>query len=361
MRGTPKLSKRDESPYWYITFSQGRRSKRYSTGAVDREQAERVLAQYLLERQKPRLHASDEIRVVDLLDRYAEAKQNVVVGYHLKHLKPYFKDMVLSHICNQTIRAYTAKRLSQKAIRGTAKSERTISPATVRRELDTLGAALGYAKTEGYITELPHIEKPEPSLPRQRWLTYEEAGKLLAAASSNKRLLLFIHVAMNTGARPSSILELKWFQVDLEKRLIHFNPDDRKQTHKHRPTVSINDSLLSALLSQEKKSEYVLGGIKSVKHAFRRACERAKLVGVTPYTLRHTAITWAAREGHSLALIGQMAGHRDPRTTMRYVKHDASFTVNVTGSLSTGALLAHIEAEKIINETKTAKKIGKKQ
>lgn len=308
------------------------------------------------------MHDSDEIQVIDMLERYAEYKiLDATVGYHMKRLQPFFKDMALSHISNQTIREYTKTRLSHKVTIGREKGEKNVSAATIRRELDTLSAALGYARREGYIKEIPHIEKPKASHPRERWLTHEEAGKLLAAAASNKPLLLFIEIAMNTGARPSSILELKWFQVDLSERLIHFNPEGRQQTHKYRPTVYINDALLSSLLAVKKNSEFVLGGIKRVSKGFKMACERAKLEGVTPYTLRHTAITWAIRGGHSLALAGQLAGHKDPRTTMRYAKHDPSFTSDIVGSLATGVQLAHKMAENSKNAPNTSKKITVKQ
>ncbi len=364
MRGTPKLSKRAGSPFWYITFSQGRRSKRYSTGTADRKQAERVLAQYLLERQKPQLQDDDEIKVIDMLERYEIKKaEDATVGYHMRHLKPFFEDMALSQINNQTIRSYTAKRLAQKTKQGKRDGNRFVSSGTVRRELDTFSAALGYAHTEGYIKSVPHIEKPEPSAPRDRWLTYDEAGKLLAAAADNKRLLAFIEIAMNTAARPSSIIELKWFQVDMEKRLIHFNPEGRKQTKKHRPSVSMNDNLFAVFKAARTrtKSEYVLGGIKSIKQQFKRACDRAGIKGVTPYTLRHTAITWAIRDGHSLALAGQLAGHRDPRTTMRYAKHDPSFTSEIVSSLATGAQLAHKVAKNIKNTQNASDKKVVKQ
>lgn len=304
---------------------------------------------------------ADRVRVIDMLERYEENKQDATIGYHMKHLKPFFEDMMLSQINNQAIRQYISKRTSQKTTQGKRKSKRNVSPSTVRRELDTLSAAFGYYRREGYIKEVPFIEKPAPSQPKERWLTHDEAGKLLAAAVTNKRLMLFIEIAMNTGARPSSILELKWFQVDLDSRLIHFNPEDRKQTNKHRPTVYINDSLLGSLLSAKMDSEYVLGGIKGVKHTFKRACERAGIEGVTPYTLRHTAITWAIRDGHSLALAGQLAGHRDPRTTMRYAKHDPSFTENITSSLATGAQLAHKIAKNIKNKASASNKRLKNQ
>lgn len=297
-----------------------------------------------------------------MLERYAEhKKEDATVRYHLKHLSPFFKDAALSQINNTLIRDYTAKRLDTYATRGKGKAERKVSPATVRRELDTLSACFGYARREGYIKEVPYVEKPKASRPRDRWLSLKEVSRLLKAAEKNKRLLTFIQIALNTGQRPSSILELKWFQVDLEQRLIHFNPEDRIQTRKYRPTVFINDSLLPTLKALSKKSEYVLGGIKNIKHQFRRACERASLENVTPYTLRHTAITWAVREGHSLALAGQLAGHKDPRTTMRYAKHDPSFTAGVVGSLAIGAQLAHKMSKTVKFRQKRTKKIKGKQ
>jgi len=137
--------------------------------------------------------------------------------------------------------------------------------------------------------------------------------------------------------------------VDLENRIIHFNPDGREQTKKYRPSIYINDLLLDHLIDAREKttSEYVISTTKqgfrvySIKRAFKAACERAGIEGATPYTLRHTAITLIIRQGFSLAQAGQVAGHMDPRTTMRYAKHDHSFTRDAVESLATGAQLAH--------------------
>lgn len=349
MRGQPKLIRRNDSPYWFIYTppGEGRRQSRFSTGETDYSQAERVFAQWTLERKKPQLAPLDEIRVADMLTRYAEHKKSdATVQYNMKHLQPYFKDMRVSHICNQVCREYAEKRQAEKATLGKDKSKRFISPQTVRRELSTLSAAMGFARREGYIKEAPYIEKPPAAQPRQRWLTYEEFNRLLEAAAGNHKLCLFLQLAINTAARPGAIYALKWFQVDMKRRLIHFNPEDRQQTRKHRPSVSINDTLYAVLRGAKGHSEYVLGGVKCLNVGFRAACKRAKLKGVSPYTLRHTAITWAIQGGHSLANVGQVAGHKDPRTTMRYAKHDPSFTRAVTDTLATGLELANKRAKK---------------
>ena len=360
MRGTPKLSKRAGSPFWYITFSHGRRSKRFSTCESNRADAERVLAQFLIERRQAQVA---ELHVNDLLERYRATRENdMALEYNMRKLTPYFTDYVVSQLNRHSINDYTAHRLKQKVVLGKGEGTRTVSPATVKRELDMLGAALNFAKREGLISEVPYFEKPRPSKPRDRWLTQEEVVRLFKS-SPNDNLTAFLHVAINTAARPSSILELKWFQVDLEKRLIHFNPPDREQTKKYRPTVYINESLLVFLKAwrRKSKSEFVCGGAKSLKKSFRLACKGAKIAGATPYTLRHTAVTWVVREGFSLALAGQLAGHKDPRTTMRYAKHDPSFTSGVVTALASGAQLAHLIAKKGKNRRKTPKKNKRKQ
>lgn len=357
MRGKPKLIKRGDSPCWfiYIPPDSERGQSRFSTGESDYSKAERVFAQWLLERRKPELSPLEEIKITDMLLRYAEHKKDdATVGYHMKHLQPFFKDMRMSQLCNQAFRDYRLQRQNAKLTIGKLKINKHPSPSTIRRELDTFSAAMGYARREGYIKELPHIEKPPASPPREKWLTHEEFEKLLDA--SNGSLKLYLQIAINTAARPSAIYALKWFQVDFNRLMIHFNPEGRAQTRKHRPSVSINKTLLPALKAAKGNSEYVLGGVKSLKKAFAIACARAELKDITPYVLRHTAITWAVQAGHSLANIGQIAGHKDPRTTMRYTKHDPNSTRAITDTLSAGQVLAKKKPKKGKNTQNRTKK-----
>lgn len=339
MRGQPKLIRRNDSPCWFIYIPNKSRPARFSTGETDYSAAERVFAQWLLERKKPDLTNEDAILINDILTRYAQEKGGAAL-FHLRHLKPFYERVAVSQFTGSS--EYITHRLSQKVTIGRKKGASGVMASTVRRELDTLIGAFNDAKRAGFISKVPDIQKPPASPPRERWLTLKEMGRLFDAAKHSWKLTAYLELAINTAARPSSILELKWFQVDFEQRLIHFNPEGRQQTHKHRPTVYINDALLPFLqrLRKKAKNEFVLGGVRSIKHSFSRATLRAGINGITPYTLRHTAITWLIRDGHSLALAGQLAGHKDPRTTMRYAKHDPSFTEAATGSLAAGVKLA---------------------
>ena len=303
-----------------------------------------------------------------MLERYADHKaDDATVQYHMKHLRAFFKPYTASQLSNQVMRDYAKHRTNQPTIRGKDSGNKTVSPATVRRELGTLSAAFGFNRKEGYLKEVIHIEKPPESAPRERWLSYDEQTKLLSECRT-PHLKLYVQIALTTAARPSSILELKWFQVDTVARVIHFNPEGRHQTKKRRPSVVINSSLLPALLEAKAnaKSEYVISRkngrrVASIKKGIREAAIRSDLEGVTAYTLRHTAITMMIRGGVSLALAGQVAGHNDPRTTSRYAKHDPSFTRDAVELLHTGEKLAHKTAKMGKNTPIAAKNKVKKQ
>jgi integrase len=298
---------------------------------------------------------------VDVMVRYQEYKKTEAVDSHVTTLSAFFKGCAVSHICNPLMRDYAAQRLAQYTTIGARKGKKTVSPSSVRRELGTLAAALSFAKRERLIGEVPHIERPDETPPRERWLTPKEQAALIDACA-NPHILAFVMIGLNTGARPSSILELKWFQVDTDAAVIHFNPEGRAQTKKNRPSVSINSALLPVLLKLRKDAtcEYVISfkgkPVRSVKKAFRDACKRAGITGATPYTLRHTAITMMVRGGVSLALAGSVAGHKDPRTTSRYAKHDPSFTADAVQVLAAGENLAQLTAKKAIIKPKSSKK-----
>jgi integrase len=121
-----------------------------------------------------------------------------------------------------------------------------IQDGTIRRELTTLRAALYWAEGERLIPAAPAVRLPSKPAPRDRWLTRDEPDRLLAACVS-PHVRLFVLVALHTAARRNAILELRWEQVDLERRLVHFNPPGRRQTAKRRVVVPINETLAVAL------------------------------------------------------------------------------------------------------------------
>lgn len=161
-----------------------------------------------------------------------------------------------------------------------------------------------------------------------RWLTREEAARLLAACEAH-RVRLFVTIALNTAARSGAILALTWDRVDLNGRMIDFRVPGTTRTRKRRARVRINDTLADAPASPRALSttEYVIewagARIERIKHGFRNSATRAGLKGVTPHVLRHTAVTWmlqsrispwdvAGMAGRTVEMVQNVYGHHHP-------------------------------------------------
>ncbi len=106
--------------------------------------------------------------------------------------------------------------------------------------MQALRAALRWAAGRGkLIAAVPPLTMPERPPARDRWLTREEAARLVAACGSH-HVRLFVLLALHTAARAGAILALTWDRVDMERRRIDFREPDRPETRKRRVAVPIN-------------------------------------------------------------------------------------------------------------------------
>jgi len=341
----PRLEHIDGRPSIYIVWYEGGRKRTRSTGSADRREAEMQLAGFLRERelsQRPVGPAEPSAYpIATALDLYgtlhaphtADPKR---IAHAMFPLLEYWGELTVDAITKQTCRAYATWR--NKA------------PATMRRELTTLRAALNFAFEEGRLTRVPHVELPEKPEGRDRWLTHSEAAALLNAARtgySNVRLYLplFVLIGLYMGARPGAILSLRWHQVDLEAGYINFAAIGTRRTNKRKVKGQPIPSRLLTFLRLARRRGTDLGfvvhdagqRIKDIGGAwdgnaekrgygsFGGACKRAGLVDVSPHTLRHTCGTWMAQRGVPLHLISGWLGHTDTRTTELYAHHHPDY------------------------------------
>jgi len=240
------------------------------------------------------------------------------IGYNIAALLPFFGEMAVAQITPEACRKYA--------------KERKVKPATIARELTTLGAALRHDVKEGRLTNAPFIHLPKQPAAKDRWLTKQEAAALLRAArrdpQSKGHLPRFILLALYTAARKGAILDLTWKQIDLERGRLDLNPEGRVETTKGRAKLPIPGRLLTLLRywrPRAKKGAAVVAingqPVASVKKSFKAACERAGIKNVTPHTLRHTSATWMAQAGVPMGLIGAYLGQSEAHTTARYIHH----------------------------------------
>lgn len=326
---------RKDRSCWEIREFVGGKRKRYATGISCIKDAEKKLAEILVRTD----NLVDYPTIGRILTYYTQEhiptlKRPDTAIKCLERLVPFWAEIDIGRIRKSLSLEYYEYRKKEfkkwQEFNGLT-SKRTLSMATIRRELEQLQAAINYAYRDNLIDTCPHIWKPQKSKPRSRWLTLHEAAKLLNAARQNEKarnhLAIFILIALYTGARSQAILRLKWCQVDLMRGYIDFtSPDDSE--NKQAAVVPISLKLLGHLKRHRKYGTelgYVINinqaRVKSVKTSFASTCKRSGLNDVTPHTLRHTAASWRVQRRVPTYEVAKLLGHSSPQMIEKVYGH----------------------------------------
>ena len=308
------------------TSKSGMQTKRVSTGATDWESAEKYRAQFIAGLNNPA--PPSEPTIGYLLDRYrnehgVKTRSLETIDFHLKALKPFFGDLLPSHVSNRLFEEY-------------AKERSKYSNGTVLRQLGTLKAALRYAAGNRWIASLPPFKMPvRKPPPRDLWLTREQVATLLSKAKS-PHLRLFILLAVSTAARSGAILDLTWAQINFKEHLIDFG---RGWGNKHRAIVPMNNDVYEALKIAKElaQTNYVIEfngkNIQSVKGAFWLLCNDCG-IKASPHVLRHTAATWLVMDGVPLREVARLLGNSEAMVEQVYGKHSPDYLRRAVDALS---------------------------
>lgn len=306
----PRLYFRKDKRVWIIRDTS--RPDR-STGTADRSVAEAALGSYIASKDTiASSRRACDVTVSEVLDIYgrehaASAADPARIGYAIDALLGFWGALTIADVKGETCRRYRKSRVRIMQDGST----RQIGDGTLRRELSTLQAAINYCFREGYLLDAAKVTMPPKPAPRDRWLTRDEAAALIWAAwrsEGSKHLAKFILVALNTGTRKEAILNLGFNPslssgwVDLDKRVLYRRGAGERETKKRRKPVRMTRGLLGHCRRWKRNGQHWVVEIDgqrvgSIKKSFASACQRAGLTGVTPHTLKHTAITWAIQKG----------------------------------------------------------------
>jgi integrase len=280
------IYRRGDSRYWWIaaTLANGRRV-RQSARTEDRGEAEALLAKLKVEafREanwgiKPRRSWHEAVV------RYLAGKQHLRsfadVRRICRRLDPYLGELQLRAITGDVIWRITQDEL-----------KRGNQPATVNRYLAILRNLLRIARDEWqWIEVIPKIRLLSGENERDRWLTREEADRLIAAAASHLKAL--IRFALATGCRAREITGLEWNRVDLKRGTAWLD-----QTKNGTPRgVPLNRDAVAVLQAERDKHPVFCFTFRGepiawelTNSAWRTACKAAGISDFRFHDLRHYA------------------------------------------------------------------------
>ncbi|OUJ10308.1 MULTISPECIES: site-specific integrase [Acetobacter] len=330
---------------WCIVwFDENGKRKRSSTGSSDEERARRALidfnkaleakgTDYIL-RDALERYVSVRTGKVEALGRMVEA--SLRLSENIGHLR-------VDQVNQDQWDAYAKGRFKKRNPRSHPDKEHKlvlVSDGTLRREFNVLRAALRQAWKDGKLARPPTIEAPRDSAPRDKYLTKEEAKRLLAACET-PHVKTFTALAMFTGARKGSILALTWDRVNFATGMIDFQEPGRKLTSKRRSIVPMSRTLREVLETafRMRDGEYVVhfNGKPvpfGLRWSFKRLCQRAGLTWVpTPHILKHSIASWFAMDRVPIDQAADWLA-TDPVTLRRvYRKFDPEYLKGIAGTL----------------------------
>jgi integrase len=336
----------DSRGNWIIR--DGRKNRGTGCSKHDREGAERKLATYILSKHDPekavRKSDPNAVKIADVLTlemrriaktEMPDARKRELIN-ELSRIGNWFGSRVVGDLNGELQERYAVER---------------VYPAAAWRDLKLLSAAINrYLKrTVGGVQARFSPVLPEAPQPRERWLTRQEAARLIRAAWRQKRerdnfhnskhIARFILIGLYTGSRAGDICNASLVPsinrgyVDLDRGIYRRKPDDKRETSKRQPTTPLPPRLLAHMrrwhrlgISKHSVIEYHGKTIGRVRKGWDNAVEAAGLATddkrkkITPHTLRHTSISWYLASGTDIELVSLFTGCSVP-TIRKVYRH----------------------------------------
>lgn len=300
---------------WWMRFSTpGGGELRATTGTPDRQKAQELhdLEKATLWRQQrigERPRYTWQQAAVKWLESNPDRKSISTVLSHLRYADGFLGDLELS--------AITPDRLSGllRAYRATG-----VKPSSANRLLILVRAVLNAASHWGWIDKAPYVALLNESSRRIRWLTRDEADRLLVALPAH--LAAMARFTLATGLRDQNVCKLEWSQVDLDRRVAWIHGDQAKA--RRAIAVPLNADAVVVLREQVGQHPrwvfpYRGRAVHTCGHTgFRAALQAAGIADFRWHDLRHTWASWHVQAGTPLHVLREMGGWATLDMVLRY-------------------------------------------
>ena len=323
-----KLARRHGSPNWYIRGTVRGLNVDESTGLSDRKAAQDVLIKRAAELTTRSIHG--DAAVITFPQAALSFMQAGGERTHLAPLIRYFQKTKLANIGQAEI-DQAAATLKPGA-----------APATINRQIIApISAVLHHAARKGWCSKPVIARRKEPK-GRIRWITHEEASRLIDNASHLRPLVVFL---LSTGARLSEALYIDWKQIDLSRCQATFLDTKNGETR----SVPLHPKAVTALANLPHREGAVFrrhygftnwkgetraladgyadrggAGGGQIKTAWKTMLKKAGVDDFTPHDCRHTWATWHYAANRDIRSLMELGGWKSLSMVERYTHVNVS-------------------------------------
>lgn len=328
-----------------------------------REEAQQRRAKAALGVDIPKRKSTSDLTLAQFLDQHYEAWMKVTRrgrSTQIDRIRWAFKEFLadkLSDITTGRVERWRAVRTHQR--HPSARRKKALSPVTVNQDIRALRAALSRATEWGLVSANP-IGKiksaPVDNNGVVRFLSADEERRLIQAlenrddarrtarASANiwrqtrghepwpeygtytDYVTPMVLLALHTGLRRGELLQLRWRDVDLTRKMLTVRGEGAKtgQT-RHVPLNSEIRDVLSKWQDPKAEPAWVIfsGSTATVplteaRKAWARVLRSARIVSFRFHDLRHTFASKLVMAGVDLNTVRELLGHQKIAMTLRY-------------------------------------------
>lgn len=218
------------------------------------------------------------------------------------------------------------------------------APATVNRYLAVLSHAYTTAVNEwGWLEDNPLRKVKRPSEPRGRvrFLSDDERAALLLHCKNSGSDFVYpvVVLALSTGARHGEIMNLRWPDIDFNRSVITLHETKNGE----RRLLPLAGHALELMREHSKvrrlDSDYVFPNRKGnapidIRRSFENALKEAEIEDFRFHDLRHSAASYLAMNGATLAEIAEVLGHKTLQMVKRYAHLSEAHTSKVVASMN---------------------------
>lgn len=315
----PSLFKRSNGVY-YICYEEDGKRKWKSTGKSLKAEAYREMMQF-------EKHLKAYRSRMTLQEFTAELLMHAQANYAESTRELYSRSLnLLQDVAgNKYVSGVTPKDADTFR---TARAKK-VSPVSVNMELKTLRAAFSQAMRWKLVLENPFRKIAFMKIPERQpaYIRKEDFGRVILAIRDQwfKELVTF---TVLTGLRRGEIINLRWTDIDFERRLLHVQSSEGFTTKMgKRRAVPMNENVYQLLWNQSTKQigdfVFTYAGLRIrpdlLTRKFRLCIRKAGLDRrIHFHSLRHTFATWLVQGSVSIYEVQKLLGHSNIAVTQIY-------------------------------------------